>query len=346
MSAARTERLMNLLALLLNTSRPITLREIRALEEFSAYRSHDPKTGERAFERDKAALVELGVPLRWVAPEADEEEGAGGYCIDTAHYYLAEVELSPQERALLSIAGAAAATLEGNSGRSAVRRALAKLGFDADTAPRAPHSALAHAPLAVGTHVERLAEHLDTLHQALVSLRQVEVHYPSGKSQETSTSCARRIDPFGLYYRQGVWYLVGFCHLRQARRTFHMGRVTDIKLCSRPKAFVYPADFDIEQAARMRPWQYPKAPPVEVGVRLAERIVPAVTEIFGADIAVHRDAAGPYVCVQVAHPEAFLAAILPLGDAAEVVSPPSIRLLVARTYATLAARYAALRAAG
>ena len=58
MSAARTERLLNLLTFLLNTRRPISLREIREHEEFNAYSTADPKSGERAFERDKAALVD------------------------------------------------------------------------------------------------------------------------------------------------------------------------------------------------------------------------------------------------------------------------------------------------
>ena len=110
MSAARTERLLNLLTLLLNTRRPISLREIREMDEFGAYRSADPKSGERAFERDKAALVELGVPLHWVAPEREDEvdggEGMGGYLIDRERYYLPELDLDPTDVALLSsIAG-------------------------------------------------------------------------------------------------------------------------------------------------------------------------------------------------------------------------------------------------
>jgi proteasome accessory factor B len=111
MSAARTERLLNLLTLLINTRRPIALREIRELDEFRAYCSDDPKSGERAFERDKAALIELGVPLRWVPPESEEAEddlGLGGYMIDRESYYLPELALTPGELALLSMAGAAA----------------------------------------------------------------------------------------------------------------------------------------------------------------------------------------------------------------------------------------------
>ncbi len=82
MSAARTERLLNLLTLLLNAPRPVSLRDLREHEEYDAYRSSDPKSGERAFERDKAALIELGVPLRWIAPEReDEEDGSGGYVV-------------------------------------------------------------------------------------------------------------------------------------------------------------------------------------------------------------------------------------------------------------------------
>ena len=147
MSAARTERLLNLLTLLLNSRRAISLREIRELDEFGAYDTEDPKSGERAFERDKAALLELGVPLRWVAApqQDDEDDGAGGYVIDQERYFLPELQLTPGDLALLSIAGAAAASLEGFPDKAAVVRALAKLGFDVEEAGRAP--TLAHAPL-------------------------------------------------------------------------------------------------------------------------------------------------------------------------------------------------------
>ncbi len=39
----------------------------------------------------------------------------------------------------------------------------------------------------------------------------------------------RDVDPYGLYYKQGAWYLVGHCHLRNAERTFHLARILDVK---------------------------------------------------------------------------------------------------------------------
>jgi proteasome accessory factor B len=338
MSAARTERLLNLLTLLLNAPRPMPLADIRVLEAFQAYRAGDPKSGERAFERDKAALLALGVPLQWTPPNADDDDG-GGYSIDTARYYLASIDVTPEQRTLLGIAGAAAATLAGSSGGPAVRRALAKLGFDAACVPAALEQAVAHAPLAVGTDVAQLAAHLDVLHRALAGRHQVVLTYAQGATSAPARQ--RHVDPYGLFYRHGAWYLVGFCHLRNAQRTFHVGRIQHVAVHSEPKAFVRPADFDIRRSAEVRPWQYPKAPPIEVTIRLAERLVGAVAEIFGPKVEVHKDAIGAFVRLQVGHPAALIACILPLGAAAEVMTPAPLRQEICALYAQLERRYGA-----
>ncbi len=335
MSAARTERLLNLLTLLLNSRRPISLREIRELPEFDAYCTEDPKSGERAFERDKAALVELGIPLRWIAPERDDDEDGGGYVIDRERYYLPELELSPSELALLSIAGAAAATIEGFWGRGAVIRALAKLGFDVDDYEARTAPALAHAPLAPGVDAVRLAAHLSALHDAVARQARVHLSYADieGKASE------RDVDPYGLYYRQGAWYLVGFCHLRHAERTFHLGRVSEMRQVGRGIDFEVPASFDLSLHVQRRPWEYPGGKEEQVRILLAERLVPAVAEIFGPNATVEQTDEGAVVQLTVSQPAALTAAVLPYGSAALVLSPPKLRAAVGRVHAELAARY-------
>ncbi|MFC1609955.1 helix-turn-helix transcriptional regulator [Myxococcota bacterium] len=337
MSAARTERLLNLLTLLLNTRRPISLREIREHEEFKAYHTHDPKSGERAFERDKAALVELGVPLRWVPPEQeDDEDGIGGYVIDRDRYFLPELDLDPGELALLSIAGAAAAAIDGFPGRVTVIRALAKLGFDVDETR--VRSSLAHAPIREGRDPARIAVHLQVLHDAVARRRTVQITYRAKNGETTN----RAVDPYGLYYRQGIWYLVGRCHLRRAERTFHLGRCDAVELASpdrRSPEFDVPERFDLSSYVQSRPWELPHDPPCEVVIRLAERLAPAIPEIFGRRARVEQTARGPIVRLQVAHRAALVAAVLPYGAAAEVIAPSDLRRDIARIYEQLAGRY-------
>jgi proteasome accessory factor C len=45
---------------------------------------------------------------------------------------------------------------------------------------------------------------------------------------------ARTVDPVKVHIAEGQWYLQGWCHLRQAMRTFHLDRVSDLKLTDIP----------------------------------------------------------------------------------------------------------------
>jgi predicted DNA-binding transcriptional regulator YafY len=336
MSAARTERLLNLLTLLLNARRPVSLRDIRELPEFDAYATADPKSGERAFERDKAALIELGIPLRWVAPEQEEdEESGGGYLVDRERYYLPELLLSPTDVALLSMAGAAAAAIDGFPERGAVVRALAKLGFDVDDTAR-PVTALAHAPLPPGDP-EQLGRHLSTLHDAVARHQAVAMRYKSMGGEMSK----RAVDPYGLYYRRGVWYLVAYCHLRKAERTFHLGRIVGADPVGKADAFEVPDSFDLSAHVQRRPWEYGDEPEIAVVIKLAERLVPAISELFGPRAIVSRSAQGTLVRLLVRQRAQLIAAVLPYGAAAEVTAPADLRAELGRIYTALAQRYGA-----
>lgn len=53
---------------------------------------------------------------------------------------------------------------------------------------------------------------------------------------------ARNVDPYGLVFRQGRWYLTGFCHLRQAMRSFRLDRINDVHMLE--GTFQRPPGFD------------------------------------------------------------------------------------------------------
>jgi predicted DNA-binding transcriptional regulator YafY len=52
----------------------------------------------------------------------------------------------------------------------------------------------------------------------------------------------REIDPYGVVYRTGRWYCVGYCHLRGGARLFRLDRVDEAQL--REERFARPAGFD------------------------------------------------------------------------------------------------------
>ncbi len=54
---------------------------------------------------------------------------------------------------------------------------------------------------------------------------------------------AREVDPYGLAYYGGNWYVLGMCHLRAAIRSFRLDRVLKAEL--RPASFGRPLDFDV-----------------------------------------------------------------------------------------------------
>jgi predicted DNA-binding transcriptional regulator YafY len=80
---------------------------------------------------------------------------------------------------------------------------------------------------------------LDTLLAAAGQNRQVLLVYQS--SDTMTQPPERRIDPYGVIFHEGRWYLVGFCHLRGGIRVFRVDRVQQVTLQNnefeRPPAF-------------------------------------------------------------------------------------------------------------
>jgi predicted DNA-binding transcriptional regulator YafY len=79
---------------------------------------------------------------------------------------------------------------------------------------------------------------LATLSAAAQNQQRVHLHYQAPQQAQTE----RDIDPYGLAYYGGNWYVVGYCHLRLDRRSFRLDRIQAAKLL--PMSFVRPAEFD------------------------------------------------------------------------------------------------------
>ena len=116
--------------------------------------------------------------------------------------------------------------------------------------------------------------------------QRVRLRYRSWQQAESR----REVDPYGVVYYGGRWFLSGYCHLRHDLRTFRLDRVEAVELCA--KGFTRPAEFDalahvVESLATA-----PGTWTVEVVLRLTlaqarERIAPemaTLTELPEGDV--------------------------------------------------------------
>ena len=174
----RLERLINLVAALLETERPLTAEELR--QRVPGY-SEDKVAFRRAFERDKETLRELGVPIT-VEPVSGLDVQADGYRIPKESYYLPDPGLADDELAALHLAASAVRVDVANG-----VEALWKLG--GEVAEEGPAPTVAALP---GT------DHLVPLFGAISGRRTVTFAY-RGRP--------RQLDPHRLSFRNGHWYL-------------------------------------------------------------------------------------------------------------------------------------------
>jgi predicted DNA-binding transcriptional regulator YafY len=86
----------------------------------------------------------------------------------------------------------------------------------------------------------------------------VHMSYQSQRDEQTE----REFDPYGLVYRAGRWYIVGWCHLRRGLRSFRLDRV--VSASSSTLRFERPADFDALAYLKQSIATIPRAHAVEV----------------------------------------------------------------------------------
>ena len=269
----RTERLLDLVALLLDAREPISWAELR--ESFpSDYGQGSDEASERKFERDKAELLELGIPLTYVQGDDDRKDG---YVVDKEGYYLPEAGLAPDELAVLYAAGSVALGSEAFPGRQELAHALRKIGFFAGA--ELPTAKVRMELTAVPDSAE-LPARLEQLWAAAAARKAVQVSYYSPHSDTTPQ---RKVDPYGLALRRGLWTLVGFCHLRQGIRSFHVHRVRALEVnAAKPRSpdFEVPAGFLLDHYVASYPWQHHFHAPVGVTVVLGGELAPLAKSLF------------------------------------------------------------------
>jgi proteasome accessory factor B len=323
----KAERLLDLAAFLLRAAEPVSWREIQ--EQFPEDYGGSAEAAVRKFERDKAELLELGIPVRW---SSSDEDLPPGYVIDRDEFYLPNLELAPEDLALLYLAGSAALAQGAFPYARDLAHALNKLSFAARAPGTSETAALAARNLSRdqegggGKSGEgSIARKLEELSGAVAAKKRVRITY-RGAQRRAQTE--RDVDPYGLYQSGGAWFLVGHCHLRDDLRTFHLARIEDLRrnpASPRTPDFTVPAGFELRELATRETWEYAVHSPRRCTVRLESPVSPEARASFGSRARVRDEPGGVVVEVTATNAEALVRHVLALGDRAEIVAPAELR---------------------
>jgi proteasome accessory factor B len=324
-SRSRTERLVNLVICLLATRRFLTAAQIAATVPGYEHNPEDPRDHEafqRKFERDKAELRDLGVPLETGTASVFDNEP--GYRIGRGEYALPDIHLGPDEAAAVGIA----ARLWQHAGlAAAASSALTKLraaGIDVD-----PHATLGVEP------VVRVDPAFEPLTGAVRDRQGVTFDYRTPEDDQATT---RRLQPWGVVCWRGRWYVVGHDLDRKAARCFRLSRIVGaVRRFGRPGAY---EPLDVDLISYVAHWSAPVERSGRATVlvrkgrgagirRYAEEVVPGSD---GED--------GDRVVLRFADAEGLASWLVGYGADALVLDPPEVRDFVVKRLHEIAGAHA------
>jgi predicted DNA-binding transcriptional regulator YafY len=299
------ERLIDLVALLLESRRPLTFEQIRDL--MPAYQHSDQASAKRMFERDKDTLREAGIPVELASTDVWEVEQ--GYRIPKERYYLPELTFTAEEVWALFVA----AHTPGEDGEA--ERAFQKLSTATDTNLL---TAMAEREAAPGA--DPAGPHLGVIADALARRRALRFRYRPAQGKAGT----REVDPYSLVFRSGNWYLIGLDRGRKEIRSFRLSRllstVKEIGPASPP-----PEGFDASKQLEAGPWGLGE-PAARARMAFSPKVVWwALSDVPGAEVLRTRRDGWVEVEVPASETETFVSWVLSFGPDARLYAPKAMR---------------------
>jgi len=202
----------------------------------------------RTLHRYMGMLDEMGIPVY------TERGPYGGFSL-VRGYRMPPLVLTPEESVAVALGTGLVEELWGHLYRNQARGALAKLENLLPDEQRHEVAWARKSLIATGMHrsdLDALGETLEKLRRASRERRRIQMQYQSRTQTEAGL---REFDPYAIVHRWGWWYAIGYCHKREAVRTFRVDRIQELALLD--QSFDIPAEFNIhsylEQEVASRP---------------------------------------------------------------------------------------------
>jgi predicted DNA-binding transcriptional regulator YafY len=190
----------------------------------------------RTLHRYFGMLDEMGIPIY------AERGPYGGFSL-VRGYKLPPLVFTPEEAVAIYLGTSLVSEMWGQLYQESAQGAIAKLENVLPDEQRNEIAWARRSLIATGMHradLAALAPLLEKLRRAAREQRCVNMLYQSTSGDKITE---RQLDPYALVHRGGWWYLVGYCHLRLAPRTFRVDRIQSLEILS--QTFQTPEEFDI-----------------------------------------------------------------------------------------------------
>ncbi|MCW2836281.1 MAG: hypothetical protein JWQ15_395 [Marmoricola sp.] len=314
MRPPKSERLLNLVILLLVARNYTTKEQIRALME--PYRVSTDEAFDRMFERDKDDLRALGIPLEtgFVDKFFEDEQG---YRIKRDAFELPSIDFTAEEVAVLGLAarvwrhaGLAAATSD-----ALVKLKAAGLSFDREQLDQVQPTLAAEEPS------------FEAMWQATVHRTPVRFDYRGAGQRDAST---RHLEPWGVVTAQGRWYVAGLDTDRGEPRMFRLSRiVSEVTPTGNAGSFMVPEGTDLRALSQTLTPLQPDRTAVVLARAGAANGLRGRAEVLATDVT-GPDGSGSWDRLEVPYGSGsdFTGELLGYADAVIVESPPELRASV------------------
>lgn len=353
----KIERVLNLVAFLLKQDEPVSWSVIcsrvagyggevddrrsvplpdgtaRVAEQVATYGARTAfVASQRRFARDKDLLKSLGIPVEYVPHNSVD---TGGYYIRRDSFFLPPAEATEEEQRVLACLHTTAALEGKNPVLGPLLSALQKLRFD--DALGADHGAEENLPVAKLGAAEQAAVqgNLAALINAAQTRKTADFFYHSMHRDAVEE---RTVEPYGVFLREGRWYLIAFCKKRGETRMFRLDRImTQVQVNrdnpGRPD-FRRPRNFSLKKYLGARPWESGGGPEklydaeIEFDVKAWWMAREALSD---ASCRVRQKGEGAVVVLPVCREEPLVRWLLKWGPHAVVASPRRLRDLMVKT---------------
>ncbi len=279
MPSTKVQRWIDLLAAMLAHRLPVTFDQLVAhvpayLEDGSVAADGASPTLKRMFERDKVELRDLGVPIETLGEDGSEEMA---YRLRPNAFYLPYLAIvadrgvkapvtvdrygfrsletlafEPDELVAIVEAARQVAQVGDPQLADEARSAIRKLAFDLPLG-------VADGPgdtLIVAQQPSADPDLLATLGDALFRRKRMSFRY---RAMEADGSAVREVEPYGLFFTGGHWYLAARDVARDGLRNFRVSRMLDPKVNSAKAAtpdYTVPGSFALrEHAGSRQAWE-------------------------------------------------------------------------------------------
>lgn len=200
--------------------------------------SRELKVSERTIHRYMGMLEEMGIPLM------TERGPYGGFAL-LRGYKLPPLLFTAEEASVLYMGANLIREVWGHTYDDAATAVTAKLDNVLPDDLR-QQVASARESLVVGGlsrfDYSPWEATIHVLRRCIIQDQSIHLVYRGfTRRQETE----RKIDPYALTFQWGLWYLIGFCHLRREMRTFRVDRILQVKPLQ--DSFTRPDSFSVRE---------------------------------------------------------------------------------------------------